>query len=377
MSSKDAHLYGAPRPKKTSTREISSSSTLAFTSQLSSLISTSKSKDPCTSRSSVAGRQRPQKEDIFSKHNRNTKKRALADLEDNGHTKQKHSTSSEAVDDATWHRAKRKMEEKARLYAAMKRGDVEDLDERYAVDFDRKWAEAEGRGAAERDSSDGEDGNGSEEDELIEYVDEFGRSRKGTKADVVREERRKKGKEMGVDEPDRFTARPAAPKSVIYGDTIQSAAFNPDEPIAQQMAELAAKRDSSLTPPPETHFDARQEIRQKGQGFFQFSADEEMRRKQMENLEKDRQETERKRKENEERREKRRKEVEERRKIIEAKRGKAQADRFLDGLLGDMMASNAEEGGLQKVEASDRGEQLTSDSGKSLVERLNRLNDGD
>lgn len=363
MSSKDAHLYGFPRPKKTSSKEISSSSTLAFTSQLSSLISASKSSDPSASKASLSGRQRPKKEDIFSKHNRNAKKRALADLEDDDFTKQKHSTSSEAVDDATWHRAKRKMEEKARLYAAMKRGDIEDMDERYGVDFDRKWAEALERGDEERESSEDEDGAESEE-EMVEYVDEFGRSRKGTRADVAREERRKKAKEAGVDEPDRFTARPAAPTNVIYGDTIQAAAYNPDETIAQQMADLAAKRDKSLTPPPDMHFDSRQEIRQKGQGFFQFSADAETRKTEMENLEKDRLDTERRRKENEERREKRRNQVEERRKIIQEKRERAQVDRFLEGLVGELGTKIASDAGHEDGEGHADDVELGRESGR-------------
>ncbi|MCJ1301461.1 hypothetical protein MMC08_004261, partial [Hypocenomyce scalaris] len=70
-------LYGVPRPKSSSkTKEISSSSSLAFTSQLSSLLvqtSTTYSK---------TGRARPSKakSDTFTAHNKNTKKRAAADI---------------------------------------------------------------------------------------------------------------------------------------------------------------------------------------------------------------------------------------------------------------------------------------------------------
>ena len=183
------------------------------------------------------------------------------------------------------------MEEKARLYAAMKRGDVEDLDEKYAVDFDRKWAEAQDKSGD--DTSEGEDDkhseDGDEDQELVDYIDEFGRNRKGTRAEAAREERRKAT--LAADTSDRFTARPNMPTNVIYGDTIQAAAFNPEESIAQQMAEIAKKRDQE-TPPPDEHFDSRREIRQKGVGFMQFSADEEERRRQMADLEAERRETE-------------------------------------------------------------------------------------
>ncbi|KAF2097358.1 hypothetical protein NA57DRAFT_41037 [Rhizodiscina lignyota] len=347
MASKDTAipLYGAPRRNKSHAKEISSSSTLNFTSQLSSLITASKSSDAPTSKSST-GRQRPKKEDIFTKHNKGSKKRALADLEEDDFTKQKHSTSSEAVDEAQWRRAKRKMEEKARLYDALKRGDLEDVNDKYGVDFDRKWAEAQERGDKDEEISDNEDDDsGKEEEEMVEYIDEFGRLRRGTKAEAKIQEKINRAREMGVDHADRFTARPTAPENVIWGDTVQTAAFNPDETIAQKMADIAQKRDRSLTPPPDTHFDARQEVRQKGQGFFQFSADEETRKKEFANLEKERVETERRRQENADRKEKRKKEVEERRKAIQQKRGKAEADKFLDGLMGELGESKAEEKG--------------------------------
>jgi len=334
-SNKDGALYGVTRKPKLKGSEISSSNSLAFTSQLSSLIasSTSSSKErPAPARS------RPKKDDIFSVRNKNAKKRALKDVDvdvDDADFSQKHGTSSDAVDEATWHRAKRKMEEKARLYAAMKRGDVEDGNEKYAVDFDRKWAEAQEQGEKE-DTSEGEDDddNGSDE-ELVDYVDEFGRTRQGTRAQVARESRKRNNAAM-ADEPDRFAARPKMPTQVIFGNTIQSSAFNPDEPIAAQMAELAANRDKEPTPPPDVHFDGRSEIRTKGVGFFHFSGDNEERKRQMDELEKERLETERRRVDIEKRKEDRKKEVEARKKAIAEKRGKAQADKFLNSLMGEI-----------------------------------------
>jgi hypothetical protein len=295
-SSKDASLYGLQRQKRMKgDKEISSNTTTSFTSQLSSLINSSKT--PGTDTRAKASRTKAKKEDIFATHNRNSAARAQRDLDNAASPAfaQKHTTNGEGLDRAVWERSKRKMEEKARLYAAMKRGDVEDDAERFAVDFDRKWAEKYG------DAQSGEEDMSDEEDEeegesgMVEYVDEFGRTRQGTRADAARAERQQRG--LADMSGDKFTARPSAPSGVIYGDTIQHQAFNPDMPIAMQMEELARKRDKSLTPPPDMHFDASREIRTKGTGFFQFSEDAEERKKQMEELERERTETEKVRKE--------------------------------------------------------------------------------
>jgi len=93
--------------------------------------------------------------------------------------------------------------------------------------------------------------------------------------------------------------------------------------------------------PLNVHYDASKEVRAKGAGFYQFSADEETRLKQMEELKSVREETERKRQElgaedakpgeegmtvegvKSKAMEKRKRELEERKKLIEAKRKKA------------------------------------------------------
>ncbi|KAK8184444.1 hypothetical protein BC567DRAFT_260623 [Phyllosticta citribraziliensis] len=340
MASKDNSLYGVPRPKKNSGKELSSSTNLAFASQLSSLIASSSS-NASSKDTSAKPRPRPRdRDDIFTQHNRNSRKRALADIsnDENPAFSQRHSTHSEAVDEATWRRSRRKMEEKARLYAAMKRGDVEDDDERFAVDFDRKWAEAhpEGDGeGGEDDTSSGDDDDGDDDgEEEVEYEDEFGRTRKGTRAAAARAER---SKTQATREPEGEAARPAMPSNLIYGDTIQSAAFNLDEGLAQR----------EFSPPPQAHFDADKEIRTKGVAFFQFSKDEEERKKQMEALEKERGETERRRIEREKKMEERKRQVEERRKVLREKRTAATADRFLDGLMNEM-GSLPEEGDSTK-----------------------------
>lgn len=336
MSAKDAHLYGTKPKSRSKAKEISSSNSLAFSSTLSSLIKSSSS----AANKPTAGRARPQKEDIFKTHNKNVKKRALKDLEDSDFT-QKHrgrTAEEKGEDEESWRRTKRRMEEKARLYHALKRGDIEDVDDKYGVDFDRKWAEDQGKTEpVSGSSSESEDSD----EELVEYVDEFGRTRKGTRADAAREERRKRT--LAADEPDRFTARPAMPTNIIYGDTVQSNAFNPDETIAQAMAELAAKRDKELTPPPETHFDGRAEARQRGTGFMYFSKDQQEREEQMLSLEKEREATERMRRERKEQIEKRKALVEERKKALDLKRSKGKAEKFLNELGAELSKDGPEE----------------------------------
>jgi hypothetical protein len=335
----DSSLYGIRKPKST-TKEISSSTTLAFTSQLSSLLASSTS----SSRTS-SGRTRPSsKADLFTAHNKNSKKRALRDLEDDSNMRsQKGRQDIGEVDSEVLHRSKRKMEEKARLYAAMKRGDYVpgEGEPEALIDFDRKWAENEARGGtgneldtSSDDSPDSDDGR----DEIVEYEDEYGRARRGTRAEAEKMERKKRNKILGAEELDKMSARPAMPSQLIYGDTVQSLAFNPEEPIVQQMEELAAKRDRSATPPEAKHYEADKEVRSKGVGFYAFSKDEAVRKQEMEALERDRAETERMRVEREERKAKRRQEVEARRKEIGEKRAKKQADSFLDGLTADLAA---------------------------------------
>lgn len=337
----DSGLYGIRKPKS-SIKEISSSTTLAFTSQLSSLLA---SNTP-----SPRGRARPSssKPDLFTARNKNSKKRALRDLEDDSDMRAQYGRQDIGdVDSEVLHRSKRKMEEKARLYAAMKRGDYVpgEGEPETLIDFDRKWAENEARGGAgnELDTS-SDDGPDSDDgrDEMVEYEDEYGRARRGTRAEADRMERKKRNKILGQEELERMSVRPAMPSKLIYGDTVQSLAFNPEEPVAQKMEELAAKRDRSATPPEAKHYEADKEVRSKGVGFYSFSKDETVRKQEMEALEMERAETERIMVEREERKAKRKQEVEARRREIGEKRAKKMADSFLDGLTADLAAHDGD-----------------------------------
>ena len=353
--SASASLYGIPRPKTKPSSTLHSSTSHSFASQLNSLISTSQSSSVPSSRPRPS---KSKKNDIFTTHNRGTKKRALADISADDSTafsKQKHNSDIGGVDTDTLHRSKRKMEEKARLYAAMKRGDYVPpkradgsvIEEREAlVDFDRKWAENEDAEEPVDDTSSDESDSDSERN--IEFVDEFGRRRLGTRGEVAREERRRRIENIASRELSDMRARPEINDNLIYGDVIQSQAFNPDAGIEAQMASLAAKRDKSLTPPPEEHYDASKEVRTKGVGFYQFSADKEGREKEMQSLQAEREETEKRDKERRERKEKKQKEVEERKRKVREMRERKEAEKFLRGLDVEFKLEGGDETGKEK-----------------------------
>jgi hypothetical protein len=116
------------------------------------------------------------------------------------------------------------------------------------------------------------------------------------------------------------------------------------EPSSDRVAAIqAAAADENN--PLNIHYDAGREVRAKGAGFYQFSADEETRKRQMEELQQTRNETEKTRQElgavdlkageaegmqdapnalRSRAIEKRKRELEERRKLVEAKRRKLQ-----------------------------------------------------
>lgn len=334
----DMHLYGVPRPKREPKSTIKPSTSHSFASSLSSLLA-----NPAPNKGTTSARIRPsknRKDDIFTTHNKGAKRRAADDILDKEYTAAtgvKHKADLGNVDYDTLYRSKRKMEEKARIYAAMKRGDYVstrkgDLTEDSGplVDFDRKWAELQETGKEEEDT-DSDDGGDSEE-ETIEYTDEFGRTRTGTKSDVQRELQRQRITANAETELAEMSARPSLPRGMIIGDAIQSAAFKPDAAAEKAMHELAAKRDRSATPPEETHYDATKEVRSKGVGFYQFSKDKASRENEFKNLEKERADTLWLEKEREDRKQKKAQELEERKRKIHEKRSQKQADNFLSSL---------------------------------------------
>ncbi|KAJ5167977.1 uncharacterized protein N7482_003571 [Penicillium canariense] len=340
MASEQSSLYGKPRAKSSKNQEITSSSNLAFTSQLSSLIA--QGSGPASH-----GRSRPtnaSKSDLFARQNKGTEKRAAADLqEDDHHVSQVHKRSHDigAIDDATLNRSKYRMAKKVRMYDDMKKGvhltgDSSDEDGGHdylaqlrrkekggLVDFDTKWA------AEQRKKKDGSEEEEEDDDSasIVSYEDEFGRTRHGTRAEAAQAALTKEEEEnRGRATEERW--RPSRPDNLIYGEAIQAEAFNPDVNIAAQMARLAARRD--LSPEPEhVHYDADAEVRNRGTGFYAFSRDEEERQKQMEELTKAREETTQQREKVAARAVQRQAALADRRKQIQELRSKRLAEQFL------------------------------------------------
>ncbi|KAL4978223.1 hypothetical protein BDW66DRAFT_130557 [Aspergillus desertorum] len=343
-------LYGK-KPSKQQSTSTPTSSTLAFTTTLSSLIA-SGSND----RSHGHGRPRPSKTaraDFFSRPNKGAQKRAAADLRDDDDTaiRQIHQSSKDigSVDEATLHRSKRRMEEKARQYEDLKKGlylaagsDSEDetttaqgdaylsrlrrKEREGLVDFDRKWADEQHKGSGSESGPDEEDDDNAS---IISYEDELGRTRHGTRKDAARAAKLRAAADGDSQDTERW--RPSRPENLIYGATVQSEAFRPSDIAAEQMAYLAKRRDRSPTPE-EVHYDADAEVRNRGTGFYAFSKDEEVRRKQMEELLNARVETEKERDARRKRRLERERVKGERREKIEKLRANRRAEMFLSGL---------------------------------------------
>lgn len=168
---------------------------------------------------------------------------------------------------------------------------------------------------------------GDGDDPIIEYEDEFGRIRTARRSEVPREL-------LPRDDADN---QDSDEDLVIYNPVNHYPIYKPSE---ERMAEIE-REFAEENNPLNVHYDASQEVRAKGAGFYQFSGDEETRRKQMEELKAAREETEKTRKETgavdilpgevegmqetstkSRAMEKRKREIEERRKMLEERRKK-------------------------------------------------------
>lgn len=373
-------LYGSRAPKATASRKDASSATnLSFASHLSSLIASSSSAAAATDDDHrPSKRAKAIKSDIFSSHNRNAHLRAAADLSGTRHVQQLPSTAADAPDEETLRRAQRRMQQKEQLYEQLQRGEYleessdEDEDgaksgnggdrtrerehararraEKHSlVDFDRKWAQAqEEKVNEEADSEDDEAvaaGAAADEpdpNEIIKYIDEFGRTRTGTRADAAaaaaeaaESEQKKQSAANTRTFPLPASARPARPETLIHGPAIQSAAFRAPEALTRLAATKPASR--SPTPPPDTHYDASGEVRARGTGFYAFdAADPAARAAQMAALEETREQTRQAREAAWARRGLRKVGVEKRRRKVEELRGARRAEEFLKGV-GDVL----------------------------------------
>jgi hypothetical protein len=319
------------------------SGSLDFTSQLSSLLAEPASRaSSASSTAATAGRTRPSKlkTDDLSKTKIKRKDTPTAEPKDTRKLSLKEPVGTEETK-AEREFSRRKMESKARLYAAMQRGDYIGR-EIGLVDFDRKWAESKSTkdpaaASSDSDSDDNEQGD-NVDTTLHEYTDEFGRVRHLTHSQILRLQR----STASATELYQMSARPKAPTALIYGDAVQAEAFTARDG-ADTMEALARKRDRSATPPEATHYRADAEIRTKGVGFYKFSKEEGKREEEMKALEEERLRTEGLRREREEKAEKRKRGIEERRREILERRSRKRADSFLEGLGRDLVGGGESE----------------------------------
>ncbi|KAK9469930.1 hypothetical protein V1512DRAFT_200448 [Lipomyces arxii] len=153
------------------------------------------------------------------------------------------------------------LERKAKLYDKIKRGELGEVQlGDTALDVDLMSVHSSDRGSDEDES----------EEDLVEFTDEFGRTRMVPK--------------MLVSELEKEDGR-TKPQNLIYGDVIQHNAFKGDEEAMQAIINRDDTKDLF------THYDANGEVRTKGVGFYNFSKDEEKRAKEMDELRNMREET--------------------------------------------------------------------------------------
>ncbi|UZJ53886.1 hypothetical protein CBS101457_003206 [Exobasidium rhododendri] len=224
--------------------------------------------------------------------------------------------------------ARQALEKKVAMYEKLKSGATGGLDEQSfkdsLIDWDRKGyekddADSDVSSEEEDEASDDDRAGDSEEDPMTEYEDDLGRMRKVRRSRVPRSAlHARQEKQEGINED-----------MSIYGPSTSFPVFKRE---FKEEEEKGYKRKGV------THFDAQFEKRHRGAGFYQFSQDEEVRRKEMEALKLERDETERERANRggdqgdqdglsigERRREKRRKVVQKKMREIEAKRSRLAA----------------------------------------------------
>ncbi|KAI0346106.1 hypothetical protein BDW22DRAFT_1323793 [Trametopsis cervina] len=222
----------------------------------------------------LAAVKRPDKKStIWARPNKGVEARATRDVE------------LEEISKPTLESARAKLERKALIYEKLRKGKSGGLnDKQYdalLVDFDSKPI-----GDYESDSDDVDEsmtvpkppGEDVSDDPVVEYEDEFGRVRTGRRSEIPRHL-------LEPEEPEEEDIDPY----VIYNPVNHFPTYEPSEERKAEIQAKLADEDNPLN----IHYDATQEVRAKGAGFYQFSGDEETRRKQMEELRKTREETER------------------------------------------------------------------------------------
>lgn len=284
------------------------------------------------SKYTVGGVKRPDKKPtIWTRSNKGVQNRAARDIE------------LEEVSKVTIESGRAILERKAKVYEKLRKGKSGGLTEKQyeslLVDFDS-------RGLSDHFESDSDDMDESltvpqqpqnDDDPIIEYEDEFGRQRTGRRSEVPRHL---------LPRSENTEPIPDEDKDVIYNPVNYFPVFEPSAERVQEVQDAYSEANNPLA----SHYDASKEVRAKGAGHYQFSADEETRKQQMEELRSARMETEKTRQDTgavdlkpgevegmrddstnasasrSRAMEKRKREIEERRKILDAKRRKVKGD---------------------------------------------------
>ncbi|WFD32640.1 hypothetical protein MSPP1_003689 [Malassezia sp. CBS 17886] len=163
------------------------------------------------------------------------------------------------------------LERKAQTYAKLARGRHGGISERdrgeVLVDWDAKEDADVERGAGDGDPADAS-ASAAADDPVVEYTDEFGRTREARLSDVPR------------------AYLPMRPED--DDEEYDNAIYGPASEFPVYHREEAPRRVS----PPPVHFDADWEVRSRGAGFYRFAQDESQRREQQASLAELRSETE-------------------------------------------------------------------------------------
>ncbi|KDR76324.1 hypothetical protein GALMADRAFT_140036 [Galerina marginata CBS 339.88] len=317
--------------RKSKAKGISASSFFDLKAELSKQeAEISKTKALGQSTAIIGGVKRPgKKPTVWTRQNKGVNARASRDIQ------------LEEIAKPTLDSARAALERKAKIYEKLRKGKSGGLnDAQYdalLVDFDSNGATSK---YYEEDSADEDESlnvpvRPSGDDPIVEYEDEFGRIRTARRSEVPRNLMVDPGDEVDDDE------------DIIIRNPVNH--FPTYQPSEERMAEIA-KAYAEENNPLGAHYDASKEVRAKGAGFYQFSADEETRATQMEELKASREETARTRTElgaedvkfgevegmragegtgasgpgtlKSRAMEKRKREIEERRQLLEAKRRK-------------------------------------------------------
>ncbi|WWC73730.1 uncharacterized protein I206_107702 [Kwoniella pini CBS 10737] len=235
---------------------------------------------------------------------------------------------------------------KAKKYEAIRKGDFTGMSkkemEEAVIDFEQKMEEdgysshssdedESARPARPRWHNDDEEEDHEEhEDDLakVEYIDEMGRTRIGTRKEAKEAELskrsdrgRREAREAAEDDKDGSAYAEVLQSNVIHGDQNFFPVYEPDADALKKKY-LEAEEEARAH-----HYDSTKEVRVKGAGQYQFSLDETTRADQMASLASQRNETEKARSAVAQRglsvaQEARKRKADERKALIDAKRAK-------------------------------------------------------